>query len=54
MVLDEDGNEWIVREVALEGPDGSQMNRLPGHMVFWFGWYSFYPETEVYGINTDE
>ena len=44
------GRQWEVKEEALReiGGDGRLM-RLPGHLAFWFGWYSFYPETEVWG-----
>jgi hypothetical protein len=27
---------------------------LPGHMAYWFGWFSFYPRTEVYGVQEGE
>jgi hypothetical protein len=22
----------------------------PGHMAYWFGWFSFYPHTAIYGV----
>ncbi len=47
-VVDKAGRRWRVEEKALAGPDGEKLARLPGHMAFWFGWYSFYPKTEVY------
>jgi hypothetical protein len=50
VILDESGVEWQVTEAALVGPDGMQLARLPGHMAYWFGWFSFYPQTAVYGL----
>ena len=38
---------WRVDEGALVGPAGENLARLLGHMTFWFGWYGFYPQTEV-------
>jgi hypothetical protein len=47
-VLDEDGRSWQVTEEALIGPDGETLPRINGHLAYWFGWYAFYPETELY------
>ncbi|MAT97655.1 MAG: hypothetical protein CL608_10970 [Anaerolineaceae bacterium] len=47
-VLDEDGRAWQVTEEALVGPDGETLARVNGHLAYWFGWYAFYPETELY------
>jgi hypothetical protein len=30
------------------GTSGDQLPRLPGHTAYWFGWRSFFPETELY------
>ncbi len=48
-VLDEAGRSWQVTEDALLGPDGEQAPRLGGHLAYWFGWYTFFPQTLVYG-----
>jgi hypothetical protein len=48
---DESGNEWEITEDALMGQKGEMLVRLPGHMAYWFGWFSFYPQTEVYGVE---
>ncbi len=48
-LLDEEGAPWRVTEAALEGPDGASLERLPGHLVYWFGWFSFYPRTLLLG-----
>ena len=28
---------------------GSTLDKLPGHMTYWFSWKDYYPDTEVYG-----
>ena len=30
---------------------GERLPRLPSRSAFWFGWYAFYPNTQVYGID---
>ncbi|MGB1287918.1 MAG: hypothetical protein ACPG7F_15370, partial [Aggregatilineales bacterium] len=47
-ITDADGETWAVTEDALVRDDGETLNRLPGHLAFWFGWYSFNPDTLVY------
>ena len=32
------GELWRVEEAALVGPDGTQLDRLPGHVAYWFAW----------------
>ena len=48
-VVDESGQPWRVTEEALLSPGGERLERLPGHLAFWFGWHAFHPETLVYG-----
>jgi len=48
-VLDSAGRVWQVTEEALVGPDGELAPRLNGHLAYWFGWYSFFPNTLLYG-----
>lgn len=50
-VVDADGTVWTVTEEALVGPDGRELARLPGHLAYWFGWFNFYPRTEVYSAT---
>ena len=47
-VVDASGAEWEVTEDALVGPGGERLPRISGHLAFWFGWYAFFPETELY------
>ena len=51
VIFDEDGHKWQIAENALESPSGERLSRLPGHMAYWFGWFSFYPKTAVYGVK---
>lgn len=47
---DETGRVWKITEESLV-PDvegAAPLPRVPGVVAFWFGWYGFYPETEVY------
>ena len=49
-VMDEDGKEWTATEDALinsESPD-EKLARIPTHYAFWFSWFSFNEETELY------
>lgn len=54
VLLDEAGAEWEVTENALISANGDTLDRLPGHMAYWFGWFSFYPQTELYGVEEGE
>jgi Protein of unknown function (DUF3179) len=47
-LVDSTGAVWRVGEAALVSDAGRSLARLPGHVAFWFGWYGFYPQTEVY------
>ena len=49
-LLDEDGERWELTEEALlgTGSPAERLDRLPSRSSFWFGWYAFYPATEVY------
>ena len=49
-LVDESGAEWRAEEDALLNTlDSSQrLERLPGRNALWFGWYAFYPHTELY------
>ncbi len=47
-LLDEKGRTWRVTEQSLVGPGDERLPRLGGHLAYWFGWFSFFPQTEVY------
>jgi hypothetical protein len=43
------GSRWRVEEERLLEPlTGRTLPRVGGRMVYWFGWYAFYPEADVY------
>lgn len=51
---DQEDRIWRVEEEALvlmEEPD-QRLARLPSHTAYWFGWYSFYPQTNIYQSDT--
>ena len=50
-LLDERGRSWRVTEEALIGPEGERRARLAGHLAYWFGWFSFFPRTEVFAAG---
>ena len=45
---------WRTTEDALVASDGRELPRLGGHLAFWFGWFSFFPHTTVYGLDAAE
>ena len=49
-LVDKSGQVWDVTEEALvNASDSSQtLPRIPTHSSFWFGWFAFYPDTELY------
>jgi hypothetical protein len=42
------GQAFEVGEEALRAEDGTRLGRLGGHRAYWFGWYAFFPGTELY------
>jgi len=43
------GTRWRVEEERLLEPATARtLPRVGGHVVYWFGWYAFYPDAEVY------
>lgn len=48
---DASGKSWRISEEALVGPNGESLPRLGGHLAYWFGWFAFYPQGGVYGLN---
>ena len=39
---------WRITEDALIGAEGEKLPRLGGHLAFWFGWFSYFSQTQVY------
>jgi len=52
-LLDENGTRWQVMEEALISSEDAtrRLERVSGHMAFWFGWFDSFPLTEVYGLE---
>jgi hypothetical protein len=48
VLLDAAGAAWQVTEEALMDPGGQTAPRINGHLAYWFGWYAFFPDTELY------
>lgn len=47
-LTDEQNRPWRITEAALVGPDEERLPRLGGHLAYWFGWFAFFPKTEVF------
>ncbi len=49
-LADADGNTWQVTERHLvnTADDSQKLGRIPTHMSFWFGWFQFHQDTELY------
>lgn len=47
----DDGRDWQIAEDALIATDGERLERIAGHLAYWFGWFGFYPETLLYGAD---
>lgn len=46
-LLDNNDEEWEVKEDALIGREGHRLSRLPAHEAFWFAWVNVFPETRI-------
>ena len=50
-LVSDDGRDWQIAEDALIAEDGERLARIGGHLAFWFGWFGFYPDTLLYGVD---
>ena len=50
IIEDTDGRTWQVTEEFLVNmaDESERLARIPTHMSFWFGWFQFHPDTELY------
>ena len=50
LILDADGGTWQVTEAFLvsTADESEKLARIPTHMSFWFGWFQFHSDTELY------
>lgn len=44
---DRQGNSWKITEEKLIATDGTILNRLPYHRIFWFAWFNTYEGTRL-------
>ena len=50
VIADTNGGTWQVTEEFLvnTADESEKLSRIPTHMSFWFGWFQFHPDTELY------
>ncbi len=50
-IADSNGGLWSVWERSLvsEADSALELARVSAHMAFWFGWFQFHRDTELYG-----
>ncbi len=50
VLVDEEGGRWEAMEEFLVNTtdESERLERIPTHMSFWFGWFQFHTETELY------
>ncbi|MEE9198850.1 MAG: DUF3179 domain-containing protein, partial [Dehalococcoidia bacterium] len=50
LVLDNRGEAWQIEEPALVNrrDPNKQLERISGHVSFWFAWYTFHPDTTLF------
>ncbi len=46
--VEADGQSWKVTEDALMADDGTRLDRLPGHIAYWFAFNNFRSQAPVY------
>jgi hypothetical protein len=49
-LVDSSGGIWTVTEDALISKSGVTLARLPTHQAFWFGWFQFHTDTELFSL----
>ena len=49
-VYDDQGVAWTVTddELVSSTDETETLARLPAHVAFWFGWFAFHPDTQLY------
>ncbi len=53
ILVDGEGRRWRMEEEALVLVDDptQRLPRVPTHVAYWFGWYAFHPDTDVWGAS---
>jgi hypothetical protein len=53
LLADQSGDTWsVTEEFLIHQRDGSGLPRVSTRTSFWFGWFSFHPDTEVFTAAT--
>ena len=42
------GETWRIEEEALVAAGGARLDRLPGHIAYWFAWVGYYGDAPLY------
>ena len=54
LLVDQSGDTWsVTEEFLINQRDGSGLPRIPTRTSFWFGWFSFHPDTEVFTADRE-
>lgn len=48
VIRDQEGNEWRVTEESLMSESGEALQRMNGHLAYWFGFHAFYPDADLF------
>ena len=50
VIVNDGGGTWeVTEEFLVNAADRSEkLARIPTHMSFWFAWFQFHPDTELY------
>ncbi len=50
VLVDDTGARWTVTETGLvsEADSSNMLTRIPSITSFWFGWFQYHPDTEIY------
>ena len=47
VLVDDEGRIWQVHSDRLQYKDGTILERIPSHRIFWFAWLAAYPDTRL-------
>lgn len=46
-IYNDEGEEWLLQEAMIKGPNGETLERIPTHRSFWFAWFNMFPDTRL-------
>ena len=54
VMVDQEGNDWDLLGRAVGGPrTGEKLSHPPTFLAYWFAWYLFYPNPEIFEFTSD-